>query len=156
MSDKYTVIRDTREQEGWSFSTSASCEGTVSEKLDTGDYSLHGYEDVFTIERKGCISEFAKNVVQDRLERELERMNSIKHAYIILEFNMEDLINYPQSLRLNYHQKKKIKLRGSFILKRMLEISLKYKPRILFCGEHGQQVADSIFKRVVESERARD
>jgi len=155
MTTKYTVIRDTREQEGWSFSTSGSCQGTVSEKLDTGDYSLHGYEDVFTIERKGSIAEFAKNVVQDRFERELERMNPIKHSYILLEFNMDELINYPSSLKINYHQKKKIRLRGSFILKRMLEISLKYKPRILFCGKHGKQVADSIFKRIIEIEGPR-
>jgi len=137
------------------FDSSNSCEGTVSEKLDTGDYSLSGYEDVFTIERKGSISEFAQNVVQDRFEKELQRMEDIKYGYIILEFNMEELIQYPASLKLNYHQKKKIRLRGSFILKRLIEFSILYKTKILFCGEHGKQVADSIFKRIIEIEGIR-
>ena len=150
MSDKYTVIKDTREQEGWLFESSQSCQGTLSEKLDTGDYSLVGYEDIFTIERKGSISEFAQNVIQDRFEKELQRMEDIKHAYIILEFDMNDLIIYPASLKLNYQQKKKIRLRGSFILKRLVEFSVLYKAKILFCGEHGKQVADSIFKRIIE------
>ena len=156
MENKYTVIRDTREQEGWSFDASQSCVGTVSEKLDTGDYSLSGYEDILAVERKGGIGEFAKNVVQDRFEKELQRMEDIKHTYIILEFNMDDLIKYPASLKLNYYQKKKIRLRGSFILKRVIEFSILYKTQILFCGDYGKQVADSIFKRIIEIEGIRD
>ena len=69
---------------------------------------------------------------------------------------MYDLINYPASLKLNYQQKKKIRLRGSFILKRLVEFSILYKAQILFCGKHGERVADSIFKRIVEIENGRD
>ena len=156
MADKYVVIKDTREQEGWVFTTSGSCSGTISEKLDTGDYSIVGYESIFTIERKGSISEFAKNLVQDRFEREMERMQDIKHSYILLEFTMDALINYPKTLKLNYNQKKKIKIRGPLLLKILIEISVKYKPAILFCGSHGKQVADSIFKRIIESEGRTD
>ena len=74
MATKYTVIKDTREQEGWFFTQTTACDGMVREKLDTGDYSLRGYEELLAIERKGKISEFARNIVENRFERELERL----------------------------------------------------------------------------------
>ena len=56
-SPPYTVIRDTREQEGYTFEKFTgrytSCNGMIIKKLDTGDYSLVGLEDKLCIERKG-------------------------------------------------------------------------------------------------------
>ena len=47
----FKIIKDTREQEGYTFQPSSSryhkCEGMVVRKLDTGDYSLEGLEDKF-------------------------------------------------------------------------------------------------------------
>ena len=40
----FTVIKDTREQEGYHFSKYNKCAGMVERKLDTGDYSLEGME----------------------------------------------------------------------------------------------------------------
>ena len=57
----YTVIRDTREREGYHFSKFDKCLGMVVRKLDTGDYSLVGLEDKICIERKGCVEEIAIN-----------------------------------------------------------------------------------------------
>ena len=54
-SKAFTIIKDTREQEGYTFEPSSSryhtCNGMVLEKLDTGDYSLKGLEDKICIER---------------------------------------------------------------------------------------------------------
>ena len=61
---KYTVIRDTREQEGYYFSEYGLCEGMIDQKLDTGDYSIQGMEDKVCIERKGCVEELAINLGQ--------------------------------------------------------------------------------------------
>ena len=62
----YTVIKDTREQDGYTFERFESryhaCAGMVVQKLDTGDYSLVGLEDKLCIERKGRISELAINL----------------------------------------------------------------------------------------------
>ena len=45
----FKIIKDTREQEGYTFERSSSryhkCEGMVVRKLDTGEYSLEGLED---------------------------------------------------------------------------------------------------------------
>tara|TARA_A100001201_G_scaffold143348_1_gene144617 strand:+ start:1516 stop:1983 length:468 start_codon:yes stop_codon:yes gene_type:complete len=149
---KYNVIKDTREQKGWDFSDSASCSGTTIGKLDTGDYSLEGYEEILSIERKGSISEFARNITEKRFERELERMVEYKYRYVILEFNMRDIMDYPHGSGIPYSKRKYIKIKGPFILKRTLELGMKYNVHILFCGAYGKEVASSIFKRVVELE----
>ena len=41
----FTVIRDTREQEGYYFSEYGACAGMIEQKLDTGDYAIAGMED---------------------------------------------------------------------------------------------------------------
>ena len=93
MEIKYQVIRDTREQNGWDFTAGNSCEGTLVEGLKTGDYSIKGYEHLLSIERKGCIAELASNLVEDRFERELERMESFKYSFLILEFSRKSLLS---------------------------------------------------------------
>ena len=155
METKYVVIRDTREQNGWDFTTGSSCDGTVVEGLKTGDYSIKGYEYLLSIERKGCIAELATNLVEDRFERELERMEAFKYAFMIFEFNMEDLIAYPKGSSVPPWKRKSVKLNPFFLLKRLLEIEIKYKVKIIFAGKHGKTIASSIFKRVIENEQPR-
>ena len=78
----YTVIKDTREQEGHGYTFEkfngryTSCEGMIVQKLDTGDYTLVGLEDKLCIERKGRISELAINLGKDktRFMKEIARM----------------------------------------------------------------------------------
>ena len=45
----YTVIKDTREQDGYTFTAFSGryhkCDGMIVRKLDTGDYSLEGLEE---------------------------------------------------------------------------------------------------------------
>ena len=75
----FKIIKDTREQEGYTFEPSSSryhkCEGMVVRKLDTGDYSLEGLEDKVCIERKASVVEFANNIGHDavRFAKEIER-----------------------------------------------------------------------------------
>ena len=38
----FTVIKDTREQEGYYFSKFNTCAGMIDQKLDTGDYTIQG------------------------------------------------------------------------------------------------------------------
>ena len=57
----FTVIKDTREQDGWTFerfdTRYHTCTGMVLQKLETGDYSLKGMENIFCVERKGSVAE---------------------------------------------------------------------------------------------------
>lgn len=146
---KETVIIDTREQNPWRFATSK----TKVQTLKTGDYTLEGYEDLLVIERKGCIGEFAKNISEDRFERELERLENFKYSFIILEFNMGEVITYPIGSGVPYFLHKRIRARGPYIFRRLTELMTQYKTKIILAGSHGQDTARSIFKRVMEIER---
>ena len=90
--NKFLVIKDTRERDGWYFKESNYCQGMVDKKLDTGDYSVEGLEDVLCIERKGSVSELANNIVDKRFDRELERMRDFKYKFLILEFSINDIM----------------------------------------------------------------
>ncbi len=82
------ALIDTREQTPWIlpaiYSTTAS--------LTTGDYSLNGFEDQITIERKslddllGCIGQH-----RARFERELHRLRGFKTGVVIIETSWHEL-----------------------------------------------------------------
>ena len=153
--DKFIVIKDSREKEGkgWQFNKSKYCDGMVVQKLDTGDYSLSGYEDVFTIERKQSVTEFAHNVIEKRFDREIVRMQDIQHAFILLEFNMSELLSYPTSAKIPRAKLKLVKLTGDYVLRRMCEIMIQNPNiKIIPCGPKGKEVARSLFKRITQND----
>ncbi len=156
MTTKYMVIRDTREKEGrgWAFPASAFCEGTVSGTLKTGDYSLVGYESRFAVERKGTAAEFAQNLTSrekwDDFKNELTRLEAYPAAFIILEFDMTAIVTYPDNCGLPWAIRQKIRISPGFYLKRLLEIELEFKTKVIAAGPHGRAVFASLCKRVVE------
>jgi hypothetical protein len=125
----------------------------VEQGIPTGDYTLQGYEEVFTIERKGHISEFAHNIFEDRFENELERLARFPHAFILFEFTMRDLLNYPVGSGIPRRRWGSLKFKGPFILKRVTEMMRDYPTiHFIFCGDAGKEMASSIFKRITESD----
>jgi hypothetical protein len=172
---KYTVIQDTREQEGWFFTPYDRCDGMEIGTLQTGDYTLKGYEEVVCVERKASPSEIANNLGKKKqaFYNEIERMRDFPFRYIILEFSASDLINYPLSLldendretwekyRLGecplpsykrFQVVKQTKITGKYLLKALLEIGIKYEVQILFADnkKNAFTICNSIFKRLAE------
>lgn len=152
MTKKYMVLRDTKEKEGygWEWRPSKYCEGTQSIAMETGDYTLRGLENYFVIERKGGIAEWAMNIHQERFFRELERLQEFKFSWILLEFNMKDIFNYPVGSGIPRHKWKKLRFRGPYILKVTTEMMVKYNTKFILCGNSGKEVASNIFKRMIE------
>ena len=101
-SKPFTIIKDTREQDGYTFESSSSryhtCNGMISRKLDTGDYSIEGLEDKLCIERKASVVEFANNVGHDQVRflKEIERMKDFRYKFLVLEFSLTDLMKFPE------------------------------------------------------------
>jgi len=151
---KYTIIKDTREQQGWTFSPYGDIEGMEVATVKTGDYTIKGYEDLVAIERKKSPTELALNLGKeiDRFEREMERMSRIPHAFVLCEFNYKDLIDYPKGITVPAAAAKSSRMNGPFMLKKINELQIKYGVQFMFCGSTygGWQVACSIFKRVME------
>jgi hypothetical protein len=151
-TDKFQIIRDSREKQGWTFATSASCSGTDVRRLETGDYTIVGWESAFVVERKASITEYAGNLFEPRFERELVRLDSFAHPYLFLEFEYDDLMRYPQSTDIPRYKWKYLRVTPHLLLKRHHELRLRHPTlRVEFVGKHGKQVALSLFKRIVEN-----
>ncbi len=147
---KYKVIRDNREQtnNGWWFSESQNCDGTVKGTLKTGDYSLVGLESVLTIERKRSTGEFAQNICEKRFWRELDRLEGFAHPFLILEFDYTDLKRYPEGSGIPCNRWGHLKTNHNFLIKKFMDIELNYKTKVIFAPFNSQERASLIFKYV--------
>jgi len=171
----YTVIKDTREQDGWTFTEYDKCEGMSIGTLHTGDYTLKGFEDVVCIERKASASEIAMNLGKKKkaFYSEMERMRNFDFRYLLLEFSALDVIDYPMSLlneedRELYNMYKsgetelpnfkrfkiveQTKISGKYLIKSLMELSVQYDINVMFCGDKKSAfyLCNSIFKRLNE------
>lgn len=93
-----TIVIDTREQTPFAFPASVP---TVRGTLHTGDYSVAGHEDQFTIERKS-LADLVHTIIHDRgrFERELERMRAFAFRRVIVTAPFADVArgNYAHSM----------------------------------------------------------
>lgn len=150
----FIVIKDTREQDGYFFSAFNTCAGMIEQKLDTGDYTIQGFEDKICIERKGCVEELAVNLGQKKQAflNEIERMKDFPHKFLILEFSLEDLVKFPEETRIPIKNKASLKITGKYMLKCLFEFQLYNDVHILFCGNkyNAFLAVSSILKRINE------
>ena len=144
--DKTVVIKDTKEKYGWKFTN------MIDRSLKTGDYSLEGYESIFSIERKATAGELAGNIISKRFMNELKRGDRLKHFFVLCEFPLEKILTYPRGSGIPPSIWSKLKVTGHFFLKRIIEIQTAFKVKIIFCrdAEEAQQIAKAIFRRMIE------
>lgn len=146
----YDVIKDTREQKGWFFTDpTLSCSSLTNAKLDTGDYTIKGYEQKIIVERKGSVSEVANNLSEDRFFRELDRLESFAHPFIIMEFTLDEFMRFPHGA-MPANKARFCKITPQFLLMKLNEIQFNYKTKLLFCGRSGEKMAASLFKRAIK------
>lgn len=144
--DDFTIIIDTREQQPWTFEHYT----TANRKLDTGDYSIDGLEHILCIERKKSINEIANNITESRFADVVERMTGYKYAFVLLEFDLEQVLNYPIGSNLPRRLWDKVKITPAFIMKHILELQINHNIKILFCGcsSNAEKMAEYILKKV--------
>jgi ERCC4-type nuclease len=148
--NNFKVIIDTREQQPWEFDRVAY----ANRKLDTGDYSVEGYEHLLCVERKKSVSEIANNITEKRFKDVIDRMKTYKYSYLILEFSLEDIYRYPIGSNVPKRMWDKLKITSGFILKNLLELQLKHNIHVLFCGDpsNASKIAITLMKKVYELE----
>lgn len=149
--DDFTVIIDTREQNPWNIKHHA----TAVQKLDTGDYSIEGMEEILCIERKQSISEFVNNMSEKRFKDVLKRMENYKYRYIIFEFNFSDVLNFPVGSSIPKRVWSKLRISPNYIIKYLCDILTINCIPILFCDSSigAEKTAMSIMRRVYEYEK---
>lgn len=141
----FKIIIDTREQHPWSFDKEIEMEAG---KLDSGDYSISGLQDEFTIERKGSTGELFKNVTEKRFIEELKRLSLYKKAFIICEFSLDDIMDYPIGSGIPKRYWRRLRVKPQFVIKFLSNIQLKYNVHIIYAGnrENAIIVASSLMK----------
>lgn len=146
--DLFTIIIDTREQMPWEFGFHT----TAKRKLDTGDYAIEGMEHLLCIERKRSVSEIANNITEKRFRDVLDRMNQIPHSFILLEFDLEDVYQFPIGSDIPKKLWDKMRISNKYILKYLTEIQLNYNIHVIYCGDsdNAEKMAVQIMKRVYE------
>ena len=85
------IVRDTREQNGWTFIDQDIIVGT----LDTGDYSLAGLGHLVAVERKelsDLVMCFTSE--RDRFAREMGRLRAYRYRAVIVEASMADILDH--------------------------------------------------------------
>lgn len=147
-NSNFTIIVDTREQKPWEFTEHT----TAVRKLDTGDYSVEGLENILCIERKRNVSEIANNITESRFKDVLSRMSKYRFPFILLEFDLQQVLDFPIGSDIPKSVWPKIKISPKYILKCILEMSLVYNIYVIFCGskENAEIYATSIMKKVYD------
>jgi ERCC4-type nuclease len=146
--DPFTIIIDTREQIPWEF----GFHDTAKQKLDTGDYSILGLENIIAIERKKSVSELATNLSESRFKDVLERLSKIKHPYMVFEFSLDEVYNFPVGSDIPKRMWDKLRISGNYIIKRLIEIQLQYNIQVIFCDypSNAEKFSVSLMKRIYE------
>jgi ERCC4-type nuclease len=144
--DNFTVIIDTREQQPWSFENYT----VANRKLDTGDYSVEGLEEILCIERKQSVSEFANNITEPRFKDVVERMSKYKYSFLLLEFDLENVLSYPVGSDVPRRMWEKLRISPAFILKHIIELQIYHNIKVLFCGNasNANNMAMSLMRKI--------
>jgi len=151
INDEFTIIIDTREQKPWSFENYT----IANQKLDTGDYSIEGLENLLAIERKRNISEFANNITEKRFKDVINRLSKIKHSFILFEFDFEKVVTYPIGSDIPKRLWQKIRVSPAYILKNIIDLQVNHNIHVMFCGnsKNAEIIATAIMKKVYKENK---
>lgn len=153
---KPTLIIDTREKMPWDFEGDEAFEDVVYEKLDGGDYSIRGMEDIIVVERKATVDELFMNFTKDkkRIHAEFERLKEHKFKIVVVEETCDDIMN-PHHYYVN---KKNInrqspKMPVAVVTSNLTKLMLEYDAHIIFGGMRAQAMARGILLHAYELHR---
>ena len=141
MAEEIVITTDTREQLFLDF-TKFRGVSSVRGTLKTGDYSIQGYEDQITFERKS-VQDLVGTLTSGhtRFLREMERMRSFKAKYILIEHTPDILYNY--CAKHGWQRK------FNTIIQSLLAYACHYQCRVRFCKDR-EDMAEYIVKKARE------
>lgn len=154
----FTILEDTRERKPWSFVFFGVEQ--VRKKVDTGDYTIEGYEEDITIDRKRSIDELYMNLFAEypRFKREMERMEGMD-AYVVCEFPYQHVLDFPADMPKVWcaKAKKKMPLKLRFgvdaVIQRLETLQERHGVKFLFYEDRteAKNAAFKILKDFYES-----
>lgn len=155
---KPVVVQDTREKNPWDFSDDAKFAAVKVEKLDYGDYSIEGLEDVVVIERKADANELFQNFAhhRTRLEAEFERMRDCMVKFIVIEQTLEDLLrpeNYFAIQQRRVKTSTNPRFAPALVINALQEAAMIHNIHIIFAGKKAKSMARGLLLKAYELHR---
>lgn len=141
MSEKITIIFDSREQQSLDFTEFRGID-TIRQGLKTGDYSLQGYEDSICFERKS-VQDLVGTLIggHERFLREMDRMKTFQEKYILVEHSPDILYHYCTQHGWGH--------KFNTIIQSLLAYSCHYQVRVRFCKDR-HDMAQYIVRKAKE------
>ncbi len=142
LPDMPKIVIDTREQKPYKFKNS------IKAALCAGDYSLVGYEDKVTVERKskadaygslsGRVDKKTGRNNRERFEREFIRLTSYEFAAIVIECSLKSFIKPPRFSKLN----------PTAAINTLISWSIRYNIHLHFAGDrrHGMAMTHKLLR----------
>lgn len=160
----FTIVKDTREREPWSFNMVEECKGSVRRALKEGDYTTKEILDlenatgrkILRIERKASTGEISLNLGKHykRFLAEMERLKDYEHAYLILEFSIDDVFKFPEGSGIpekywyrkgkNGKRVNNLRMNGKMMYARLKDIESKYGVKLVFAGNKADAICAAI------------
>lgn len=122
VSAPFTIIVDSREKDGYTFSKYPF----VTKKLDIGDYSIEGLEEIVAVERKS-LADFMNTITRGRarFHVELGKMKRLRAKCVVVESTLRDVLD----------EKYKSGLPASNVLGTVMSINIDFGIPVFFCSD---------------------
>jgi ERCC4-type nuclease len=148
MSKQFTIIRDTKEKKGkgWFFDYYKNTCSCISHKLDAGDYTIEGLEDIIMIERKGNVGELFMNlgVGAKNFWKKMDKLSKVKYPFLILEMSVSDI----------YYGSKYSNVSPNYVISCLMGIMMRMKINVIFLGssKNNDRFAYTLLRKAYERE----
>lgn len=89
---------------------------------------------------------------EKRFKDVLDRLQGIRHAFVVCEFPLTDIINFPENSGIPDWTLKRLKMTPGYLLKYVTDITVKYGIPVYFCdnARSAETLSESLIKRVLE------
>lgn len=153
IKEKPTIIVDTREKTPWDWEGDDSFAKVIHTKLEGGDYSLVGMEEILAIERKASVDELYINFTEHkvRFAAEWDRLKDHKIKILIVEASCEDILNpYQYYVNKKKINKKSPRMPVAVVASGLTNLMLERGVQVIFGGDRSQAMIRGILLRAWE------
>jgi len=157
VKEKPILIVDTREKTPWDFESDDAFSGVLYTKLDGGDYSIQGMENILVVERKATVDELFVNFTKDRerIRAEFERLKDHKFRIIVIEETCDDVMNpYKYYVNKKGINKRSPKMPVAVVASGLTNLMLEHNAMVIFGGSRAQAMVRGILLRAWELHQA--
>lgn len=164
MVQKPTLIVDTREKQPWCFEGDDAFEEVLHQKLDVGDYSIDGMQDIIVIERKAGVDElyanFSKKSKREQVFAEFECARHCHAKILMIECTYDDVmnssayyVNQPHPKTGRRINKRNPKMPIAVVNSNLIKLILEYNVQVVFGGMRAQAIARGILLQAYDLHR---